>query len=90
MTARPGRPMFGPLQTKDGYLNLAVASERTFRDLARAAGREDWLTDARFARYADRRCWALEIRARIDPALVDRIEEKLSWTPNCSRSSSAR
>ncbi len=42
------------------------------------------------ARYADRRCWALEIRARIDPALVDRIEEKLSWTPNCSRSSSAR
>ena len=51
----PGRPMFGPLQTKDGYLNLAVASERTFRDLARAAGREDWLTDARFAQYADRR-----------------------------------
>ena len=51
----PGRPMFGPLQTKDGYLNLAVASERTFRDLARAAAREDWLTDSRFARYADRR-----------------------------------
>ena len=51
----PGRPMFAPLQTKDGYLNLAVASERTFRDLTRAAGREDWLTDARFAQYADRR-----------------------------------
>jgi CoA:oxalate CoA-transferase len=51
----PGRPMFGPLQTKDGYLNLAVASERTFRDLAHAAGRPDWLTDPRFAQYADRR-----------------------------------
>ena len=51
----PGRPMFGPLQTQDGYLNLSVASERTFRDLARAAGREDWLTDPRFAQYADRR-----------------------------------
>jgi crotonobetainyl-CoA:carnitine CoA-transferase CaiB-like acyl-CoA transferase len=51
----PGRPMFGPLETKDGYLNLSVASERTFRDLARAAGREDWLTDPRFAQYADRR-----------------------------------
>jgi crotonobetainyl-CoA:carnitine CoA-transferase CaiB-like acyl-CoA transferase len=51
----PGRPMFGPLQTKDGYLNLSVASERTFRDLARAASREDWLTDPRFAQYADRR-----------------------------------
>jgi CoA:oxalate CoA-transferase len=51
----PGRPMFGPLQTKDGYLNLAIASERTFRDLAHAAGRPDWLADPRFARYADRR-----------------------------------
>jgi crotonobetainyl-CoA:carnitine CoA-transferase CaiB-like acyl-CoA transferase len=51
----PGRPMFAPLQTKDGYLNLAVASERTFRDLTRAAGREDWLNDPRFAQYADRR-----------------------------------
>ena len=51
----PGRPMFGPLQTKDGYVNLSVASERTFRDLARSAGREDWLADARFAAYADRR-----------------------------------
>jgi CoA:oxalate CoA-transferase len=51
----PGRTMFGPLQTKDGYLNLAVASERTFRDLAHAAGRPDWLTDPRFAQYADRR-----------------------------------
>lgn len=29
------------------------------------------------ARFADRRCWALDIRARIDPALVDRIEEIL-------------
>ena len=54
-TPPPGRPMFGPLQTRDGYLMLAVASERTFRDLARAAGREDWLTDPRFAAYADRR-----------------------------------
>src|SRR5262245_8160062 len=51
----PGRPMFGPLQTRDGYLMLAVASERTFRDLARAAGREDWVRDPRFAAYADRR-----------------------------------
>jgi CoA:oxalate CoA-transferase len=51
----PGRPMFGPLQTSDGYLNLSVASERTFRDLCRAAGREDWLTDPRFAQYPDRR-----------------------------------
>jgi crotonobetainyl-CoA:carnitine CoA-transferase CaiB-like acyl-CoA transferase len=51
----PGRPMFGPIETRDGYIMLAVASERTFADLARAAGREDWLADPRFAVYADRR-----------------------------------
>jgi len=32
----------------------------------------------------------LDIRARIDPALVERIEEKLKWTPSSSRSWSAR
>jgi crotonobetainyl-CoA:carnitine CoA-transferase CaiB-like acyl-CoA transferase len=53
--APPGRPMFGPLQTRDGYLMLAVASERTFSDLARAAGRPDWIEDPRFAAYSDRR-----------------------------------
>jgi crotonobetainyl-CoA:carnitine CoA-transferase CaiB-like acyl-CoA transferase len=57
-----GRPMFGPVQTRDGYVMLAVGSERTFRDLCRAAGHEEWLTDPRFARYADRRAnWHLFI-----------------------------
>jgi tetraacyldisaccharide 4'-kinase len=27
--------------------------------------------------FADARCWYLPIRARIDPALVDRVERKL-------------
>src|SRR5262249_6569805 len=57
-----GRPMFGPVQTRDGYVMLAVGSERTFGDLCRAAGHEEWLTDPRFARYADRRTnWHLFI-----------------------------
>ena len=51
----PGRPMFGPIETRDGYIMLAVASERTFADLARAAGRPEWLEDPRFKIYADRR-----------------------------------
>ena len=63
----PGRPMFGPIETRDGYIMLAVASERTFVGLARAAGREDWLQDARFAAYtARRRNWHL---------LIDELEE---------------
>ena len=51
----PGRPVFGPIATQDGWLNLSVASERTFQNLAKAAGREDWITDPRFALYPDRR-----------------------------------
>jgi CoA:oxalate CoA-transferase len=56
----PGRPMFGPLETRDGYVMLAVGSERTFGALCRAAGHEEWMTDPRFARYPDRRAsWHL-------------------------------
>ena len=51
----PKRPLFGPIETADGYINLAVASERTFYAMAAAAGREDWLTDPRFEVYIDRR-----------------------------------
>src|SRR5438105_9709950 len=51
----PGRPVFGPIATADGYVNLSVASERTFQNLATAAGRRDWIEDPRFAKYPDRR-----------------------------------
>lgn len=51
----PKRPVFGPVQTKDGYISLAIASERTFQGLAITAGRTDWIQDPRFKRYADRR-----------------------------------
>ncbi|HKU96518.1 MAG TPA: CoA transferase [Vineibacter sp.] len=51
----PSRPMYGPVKAKDGYIIIATASERTFGDLARAAGHPEWLEDPRFAKYADRR-----------------------------------
>jgi CoA:oxalate CoA-transferase len=51
----PSRPMYGPVEAKDGYVMLATASERTFQDMATAAGRRDWLTDQRFEKYPDRR-----------------------------------
>jgi crotonobetainyl-CoA:carnitine CoA-transferase CaiB-like acyl-CoA transferase len=69
----PARPVFGPVETADGYINLAVASERTFRGMAAAAGRVDWVTDARFARYLDRRAnWG---------ALMDEFE---AWSRRLS------
>lgn len=51
----PGRPIFGPLECADGYLMVAVASEKTFQGFALAAGHSEWITDPRFAAYADRR-----------------------------------
>jgi formyl-CoA transferase len=67
------KPLFGPVRTKDGFIMPAVASERTFVNLARAAGREDWITDPRFAVYVDRRAnWG---------ALIDELE---SWSTQLS------
>ncbi len=50
-----GRSIFGPIETADGYVIAAVASERTFRGLCAAAAREDWIADPRFSRYRERR-----------------------------------
>jgi CoA:oxalate CoA-transferase len=67
------RPIFGPIATRDGYINLSVASERTFQAMAAAAGRQDWLTDPRFAKYQDRRInWG---------KLMDELEEWSSRLP---------
>ena len=51
----PGRPVFGPIATKDGWINLSIASERTFQNLAAASGHPHWPTDPRFAEYTNRR-----------------------------------
>lgn len=51
----PSRPMFGPVRTRDGYVMPAVASEKTFQGLCKAAGHPEWIEDPRFAKYSDRR-----------------------------------
>jgi crotonobetainyl-CoA:carnitine CoA-transferase CaiB-like acyl-CoA transferase len=49
------RPLFGPVETVNGYVMLAVASEKTFQSLTRVIGHPEWVSDPRFARYSDRR-----------------------------------
>jgi CoA:oxalate CoA-transferase len=51
----PQRPMFGPMETADGYVMVAIASEKTFQNLLTTAGHPEWITDPRFAAYSDRR-----------------------------------
>jgi CoA:oxalate CoA-transferase len=60
------RPMFGPVETADGYVMLAIASEKTFQGLIGVIGHPEWIADPRFAVYSNRRDnWA---------ALMDGIE----------------
>jgi crotonobetainyl-CoA:carnitine CoA-transferase CaiB-like acyl-CoA transferase len=81
--APPGRPVFGPIATKDGYINLSIASERTFQNLAAASGHPHWRTDPRFAEYANRRAnwgelidelerWSKELSTTEVQAVFDR------------------
>jgi crotonobetainyl-CoA:carnitine CoA-transferase CaiB-like acyl-CoA transferase len=51
----PQCPMFGPMVTADGYVMVAIASEKTFQSLVTVAGRPEFIRDPRFAAYADRR-----------------------------------
>lgn len=71
--APPGRPIFGPVETKDGWIMPAIASERTFQNLAQASGHPGWVSDPRFARYTERR--------RHWGDLVDELEE---WSKTLS------
>jgi len=60
------RPMFGPIETSDGYAMVAIASEKTFQGLMQVIGHPEWIGDPRFAKYSDRRGnWA---------ALMDGVE----------------
>jgi crotonobetainyl-CoA:carnitine CoA-transferase CaiB-like acyl-CoA transferase len=60
------RPMFGPIATSDGYVMLAIASEKTFQGLVKVIGHPEWVSDPRFMAYADRRInWS---------ALMDGVE----------------
>jgi CoA:oxalate CoA-transferase len=49
------RPMFGPIEAADGYVMLAIASEKTFQSLMKVIGHSEWVVDPRFAKYSDRR-----------------------------------
>jgi len=40
--------------------------------------------------FAGERCWYLPVEANIEPALVERVVEKLKWTPSSLKSSSVR
>src|ERR1700743_542469 len=52
---QPSRPMYGPIASSDGYVMVAIASEKTFQGLVKVIGHPEWIDDPRFKRYPDRR-----------------------------------
>jgi crotonobetainyl-CoA:carnitine CoA-transferase CaiB-like acyl-CoA transferase len=63
---KPGRPMFGPMEVKDGYVMVAVVTELGFRNFVKAGGRAEFIEDPRFAAYADRRVNWGELMAEME------------------------
>ncbi|MGJ4997414.1 CaiB/BaiF CoA transferase family protein [Bradyrhizobium sp. HKCCYLS3077] len=71
--APPSRPTFGPAECRDGYVMIAIASEKTFQNLMGVIGHPEWVQDARFEKYSDRRAnWG---------ALMDGVE---AWSRRLS------
>ncbi len=64
--AQPTRPMFGPVETKDGYVMVAVVTEKAFRNFVAAAGRPEFVDDPRFAEYTARRAHWGELMAELE------------------------
>ena len=78
----PQRPMFGPIETADGYVMVAIASEKTFQSLMKVIGHPEWVSDPRFAAYADRReNWASLMDGR--RSLVARGDDRK--LPHCAQ-----
>jgi CoA:oxalate CoA-transferase len=87
--APPSRPLFGPLATADGYVMVAIASEKTFQGLVRVAGHPEWVNDIRFAKYADRRRHWTELMEGVEAwsstiATVDCLAELSAHGVPCS------
>jgi crotonobetainyl-CoA:carnitine CoA-transferase CaiB-like acyl-CoA transferase len=81
ITGRPPQPMgnenftaapSGTFRTADGHLNIAANRQQQYATLCRLTGREDLITDARFAHPADRKTHREELRAELESALAAR------------------
>ena len=73
---------YGRFRARDGYLNIAAAKPAMWTALARALGREDWLSDERFAdpfaRVRHRAALTQEIEAALSKADVAVWVERLN------------
>jgi CoA:oxalate CoA-transferase len=74
MTASPS----GTFRTGKGLLNIAANKQEQFETLARLIGREDLVTDPRFAGREDRKRRRFELNAEIEHSLAARSAQEWS------------
>jgi formyl-CoA transferase len=61
---------YGRFRARDGYLNIAAGTPSMWERLARELGREDWISDARFADPLARLRNRAELTSEIEAALA--------------------
>ena len=72
-------PGAGSFSCKEGVLSLGVNEESHFKSLASALGREDWLTDARYAGRDERKVHASLLASEIETELAKKTAHQ--WEP---------
>ena len=72
-------PGAGSFACSDGVISLGVNEESHFRNLAGALGRDDWLTDPRFAERPARKVHAEALVTEIEAVLATRSAAE--WEP---------
>ena len=72
-------PGAGSFACSDGVISLGVNEESHFRNLAAALGRDDWLTDPRFAERTARKVHAEALVTEIEAVLATRSAAE--WEP---------
>jgi crotonobetainyl-CoA:carnitine CoA-transferase CaiB-like acyl-CoA transferase len=63
---------YGRFAARDGFLNIAAASEAQWKRLAEVLERPEWLRDPRFAGLLERRAHRAELTAAIEEVLIAR------------------
>ena len=72
-------PGAGNFPCKTGVMSLGVNEESHFVNLAKALGRDDWLTDPRYAKRDDRKVHASDLAREIETELLTRTAQ--AWEP---------
>ena len=74
---RTGFLMVLPLQCQDGYIQITIVTDREWHSLVEAMGNPSWAEDERFASWAGRHWWGIEINPKVQEWALQFKKEEL-------------